>query len=392
MLQSISNLDLHNKRVFIRTDFNVPMNKHGEIADTVRIDHALPLIKHVLDQGGVPVIATHLGRPDGKYSAEFSLRPIQMYLQTLFSYKVALVDPTNDLQIKDAIDKAYEQKGIVMFENLRCWPGEEANDTQFAEVLAKHIDVYINEAFSASHREHASITTVAKLVPEKAMGFLFEKEMTQIAKFVKTSKHPEVIILGGAKIDTKIGIIHRLMKRADIFLIGGALANTFLLAQGKEIGDSKADLDKVAIAQQILKELQDAGKKVLLPVDVVVKTDSVPMQEIEVEKVKKDMTIYDIGLKTVELFCKEIEDAKTVIWNGPLGYFEKEEFRQGTQLVLEKLQESKAETLLGGGDTVTVLDALRISMDKFTYVSLSGGAMIEYIEHLTLPGIKALES
>lgn len=390
MLQSLSSIDLRNKRVFLRVDFNVPM-KHGEIQNTARIDYALPTIRYILDNGGTPVIASHLGRPEGKYSKELSMEPISKYLSTMLSNKMFFVQLDTDNQIRDAVQAAYENNGVVMLENLRCWSGEEANDKEFAKRLVAHVDVYVNEAFSASHRDHASIVGVPSLLKEKAMGILFEREMTEIARFVKSAKSPEVVILGGAKIDTKIGLIERLMKRADTFLIGGALANTFLAAKGYEIGESKADLDKIDTAKKILEELEKADKKVVLPVDAVVRTNNVPMNEVPAHMVKKDMAIYDIGLQTIELFLKEIAQAKTIIWNGPLGYFEKDAYREGTQRVLEALQQSKAETLLGGGDTIAVLDALRIGIDKFTYVSLSGGAMIEYIEHLTLPGIEALE-
>ncbi len=392
MLQSVSDLTLRDKRVLIRVDFNVPMNKHAEILDTTRIDHTIPLIKHVLDQGGTPILISHLGRPDGKYQEDLSLKPIQVYLQVLFSHKVFLVDPTNELKVHTALQQTYEEKGIVLLENIRFWKEEEENNEEFAKMLAGYGDVFINEAFSVSHRKHASVVGIPAFIEEKAMGFLFEKEMTEISRFIKSAKEPEVVILGGAKIDTKIGIIRRLMKRADTFLIGGALANTFLAAKGYEIGESKADLDRVDLATEILSQLEAAGKKVILPVDVVVRTDKVLMNEVPAHMVKKDMSIYDIGLQTVELFLKEIAGAKTIIWNGPLGYFEKEAYRFGTEKVLEELQQSKAETLLGGGDTIAVLDTLRISIDHFTYVSLSGGAMIEYIEHLTLPGIHALES
>ena len=392
MLRSISTLSLQNKRVLIRVDFNVPMNKHSEILDTTRIDHTIPLIKHVLEQGGIPILISHLGRPEGKYQQHLSLKPIQIYLQVLFSHKVFLVDPTNELKMHTALQQAYEEKGIVLMENIRFWKEEEENSESFAKMLANYGDTFINEAFSVSHRKHASVVGIPRFMKEKAMGFLFEKEMTEISRFVKSAKEPEIVILGGAKIDTKIGIIHRLMGRAETFLIGGALAYTLLAAEGREIGHSKADMDKLQTATDILRELRQSGKKVFIPEDVVVELADGSTQELPLERVTKDMTIYDIGSKTTSLFLQEIKKASTLIWNGPLGYIEKEQYREGTHKVLEAIQHSSAETLLGGGDTVTVLDMLRISIDHFTYVSLSGGAMIEYIEHLTLPGIQALES
>lgn len=393
-MNSLSQISFKDKVALVRVDFNVPLNSKGKITDTTRIDLSLPTIKYIIEHGGTPLIITHLGRPEGKRVAEYALDAIAEYLEKTLEKEVLYVEDTDPELLEAALENAKTEDQVVLFENLRFFPGEENNDTDFAKFFAEFADVYVNEAFSASHRAHASIVGIPKLVKEKCAGLLFEKEMKAIHQIMQKDVHPMTLILGGAKIDTKAGLIKRFIGKCDNFLIGGALANTFLEASGYEIGLSKSEHDKVDLAQDTMLSIEKEKEKIYIPVDAIVcdeANENAYCADLRVESVGSKMKILDIGKETTAQFIDVIHQSKTIIWNGPMGLFEIKKFAGATKLIAEAIAKKKdALTLIGGGDTVDALTTLKIDFKEFTYVSTSGGAMIEYVEKGSLPGIKAL--
>lgn len=389
-MKTIDKITFTNKRVVVRVDFNVPM-ENERIQDTTRIKETLPTLQKILSQKPkYLLIISHQGRPEGKKDPKLSLGAHAKKLSELLKEKVTL--------ITDVLgEKLPQEKGIMMFENIRFFDEEtkdEKKRKEFAQHLAQFADVYINDAFACSHRAHASMYDLPKMVEEKAMGLLLEKEMNALGPLLKNPKKPVVLVLGGAKIDTKIGIIKNFKDIADTILVGGAMATTFLSAMGYEIGKSLCEKDKIEVAQEILLSMKDQKERFIIPRDVIIademKDDAVTA-DLPIRDIDYTESIFDIGSKTTELFVQKIKEAKTIIWNGPVGVYEHKPFQNGTKKIAEAIAASKATTVIGGGDTIDAINRFGIPMNKFTHVSTGGGAMLEFLEGKKLPGIAALE-
>lgn len=391
MKKTVRDIDFKNKRALVRVDFNVPM-KDGKITDDFRIKSALKTIDYLMDKGAKVVLMSHLGRPKGTYKPEFSLKPVAEKLQELTGKKVVFFDiesPVNDDTIKASKDF---DGSILLLQNTRYDAGEEKNDPDLAKKLATHGDIYVNDAFGTAHRAHASNVGVSEILPAVA-GFLVENEIKYIKENLDNPKHPFVAILGGAKVSDKIGVIDNLINKVDKIIIGGAMANTFLKAQGYDMGKSLVEDEKIDLAKDLLKESKDKNVEILLPVDLVM-TDSLDdsnlIKTVKLGDDKADLMAVDIGEESIKNFSKAIKDAKLVIWNGPMGVFENKDFAKGTFEIAKAVAESDAVSIIGGGDSSL---AVKLSgyEDKVTHVSTGGGASLEMMEGKELPGIKCLE-
>jgi 3-phosphoglycerate kinase len=391
MKKTIENLDVRGKRVLLRVDFNVPLNENGSIADDTRILKALPTIKYLLSRGAKLIICSHLGRPDGEKNMKYSLYPVAQRLINLLLNRIYFS--------KDAIGEEAEKKAkalhegeVLLLENLRFHKEEEKNDPIFARKLASLADIYVNDAFGTSHRAHASIVGVASLLPN-AMGFLMGDEVNTILKVLKEPKHPFVAVLGGAKVSDKIYVVMNLLKIADTLCIGGGMAYTFLAAKGLEIGTSLVDKDKIELAKNILKEAETRGVKVILPVDHACSTVFSPSAKkiyVKKQNIPGNLIGLDIGKKTIRLFKNELSKAKTVIWNGPLGVFEFDNFSKGTNKIANKIASLKAQTIVGGGDSIAAVNRIG-KLRKIWHVSTGGGASLKLLEGQSLVGIDVIE-
>jgi phosphoglycerate kinase len=390
-VRSVAELDLTDKRVLVRCDFNVPL-RGGAIADPSRIDASLETIRYITSHGGIAVLASHLGRPKER-SAELSLKPVAAYLSTALGFKVPLA-PDCIGDVTGRMVEALKPGEAILLENLRFHPEEEANDRDFAHELARGKQVYVNDAFGTAHRAHASTTGVAAFIPERAAGFLMMKELSALAAFTQHPEHPLVAILGGAKVSDKIGVIRNLINRikVDVILIGGAMAYTFLRARGVPIGRSRVESDKIELATELMGRAATAGVAFVLPVDHVTAAAAESNAVATVsETIAEDQMGLDIGPRTVAEFRRRLAGARTVIWNGPLGFFEIPAFAAGTLAIGETVATTPGlRSLIGGGDTAAALAGHAWS-DRFTHVSTGGGATLEYLEGLELPGVKALE-
>ena len=390
-IQSIENLPIENQRVFLRVDFNVPL-KDGKITDDARIVEALPTIKHALERGARLVVASHLGRPKGKANPDFSLAPCGERLAELLDADVKMPEDC----IGDAAKKVvFDLRGgqVCLLENLRFHAEEEKDDEGFAKELHALADMYVDDAFGAVHRAHASVHGLAKLYEKRACGFLLKKEIEALGKLVTSPDKPYVAVLGGAKVSDKIEVLESLLTKIDALVIGGAMANTFLAAKGANMGASKIEADKLALARSILDKARDAKVDVLLPVDVVVaeSLDASAGKVVDANQVPEKMMALDIGPKTVDLFSKRFSAAKTVFWNGPMGLFEKPAFANGTNSVAKAMAESKAFTVVGGGDSAAAVHHMGKEIEsKMGHISTGGGASLELIEGKKLPGIEVL--
>ena len=391
MKKTVRDIDFKNKRALVRVDFNVPM-KDGKITDDFRIKSALKTIDYLMDKGAKVVLMSHLGRPKGTYKPEFSLKPVAEKLEELTGKKVVFFDiesPVNDDTVKASKDF---DGSILLLQNTRYDAGEEKNDPDLAKKLATHGDIYVNDAFGTAHRAHASNVGVSEILPAVA-GFLVENEIKYIKENLDNPKHPFVAILGGAKVSDKIGVIENLMNKVDKIIIGGAMANTFLKAQGYDMGKSLVEDEKIDLAKDLLKESKDKNVEILLPVDLVM-TDSLDdsnlIKTVKLGDDKADLMAVDIGEESIKNFSKAIKDAKLVIWNGPMGVFENKDFAKGTFEIAKAVAESDAVSIIGGGDSSL---AVKLSgyEDKVTHVSTGGGASLEMMEGKELPGIKCLE-
>jgi phosphoglycerate kinase len=382
---SIRDLDLKGKRVFMRVDFNVPLAPGGqEITSDKRIKAALPTIHYALDHGAGLVLASHLGRPKGKVNPEMSLKPVAVRLSELLGKPVAFAPDCVGPAVEAMLPKPGE---VLLLENLRYHPEEEKNDPAFAAQLAKLGDVYVNDAFGTAHRAHASTVGVIEFLKPAAAGLLMEKELTYLEKCTKNPAHPCVGILGGAKVSDKIEVIANLLKFADRLLIGGAMAYTFLKAQGKPTGKSLVEADKVDLAKELLAKY---GDKLMLPVDHIVAAEfaeNAPNQAVD--EIPDGMMGMDIGPKTAAAFGAVLRTAKTIIWNGPMGVFEKKPFDKGTIAVGLAVAESGALSVVGGGDSEKAVKSAGVA-DKISHISTGGGASLEYLSGLVLPGVAAL--
>nr|WP_173651639.1 phosphoglycerate kinase [Ezakiella massiliensis] len=391
MKKTVRDIDFKNKRALVRVDFNVPM-KDGKITDDFRIKSALKTIDYLMDKGAKVVLMSHLGRPKGTYKPEFSLKPVAEKLEELTGKKVVFFDiesPVNDDTVKASKDF---DGSILLLQNTRYDAGEEKNDPDLAKKLAAHGDIYVNDAFGTAHRAHASNVGVSEILPAVA-GFLVENEIKYIKENLDNPKHPFVAILGGAKVSDKIGVIENLMNKVDKIIIGGAMANTFLKAQGYDMGKSLVEDEKIDLAKDLLKESKDKNVEILLPVDLVM-TDSLDdsnlIKTVKLGDDKANLMAVDIGEESIKNFSKAIKDAKLVIWNGPMGVFENKDFAKGTFEIAKAVAESDAVSIIGGGDSSL---AVKLSgyEDKVTHVSTGGGASLEMMEGKELPGIKCLE-
>jgi phosphoglycerate kinase len=388
--RTIRDVDPSGKKVLVRVDFNVPL-ADGKVADDTRIRAALPTIEYLLAHGGALALASHLGRPKGP-EPKLSLRPVARRLGELLGRDVPLLADSIGPAVREAVAKL-RSGDVVLLENIRFHPEEEKNDAAFAKELASGFDLYVNDAFGAAHRAHASTEGVAKILPAYA-GFLLEKELLALGGLVGAPKRPFLAIIGGAKVSTKIDVLRALIARVDALAIGGGMANTFLLATGHRIGRSLAEPDRVGEARAILDEAKSQGKRVLLPEDVVCapsvdESGARGASEKSVDDVPDDMAIVDIGPRTIERYAREIRGAKTIFWNGPVGVFEIAAFATGTNRVAELLASSGAVTVVGGGESVQAVEQLGVA-DKMTHVSTGGGASLELIEGKTLPGVAAI--
>lgn len=390
--KTIRDVNVEGKRVFVRCDFNVPLDEKGKITDENRIQGALPTIKYLLDHGAKVVLASHLGRPKNGPEAKFSLKPVAERLNQLLGGKVTMA---NDVIGEDAQKKVAALKNgeAVLLENVRFHKEEEKNDPEFAKKLASFADIFVNDAFGTAHRAHASTEGISHFVKTSVAGFLIEKELEVMGGALADPKRPFVAILGGAKVSDKIGVINNLLEKVDKLLIGGAMAYTFIVAKGGKVGMSKLEADKVDLAKELLEKAKAKGVELYLPVDTVI------AQEFKADaesKVCETMAIpdgwegLDIGPKTAELFAGVIKTAKTVIWNGPMGVFEFPKFAVGTKAVAQALADNpKAITIIGGGDSAAAIEQLGYA-DKVTHISTGGGASLEFLEGKVLPGIACL--
>jgi phosphoglycerate kinase len=391
MKMGLTDLDVAGKRVFVRADFNVPLDDAQEITDETRICAALPTIQYLIDQGAKVILASHLGRPKGKVVAKYSLKPVAKRLSQLLGQNVQITD---DCVGPAAKAKAASLKNgeVLLLENLRFHAEEEQNDPQFAKELADFADLYVNDAFGTAHRAHASTAGIAEYLPA-ACGFLLEKELKFLGQALENPQRPFVAILGGAKVSDKIGVIRNLLNKVDKLIIGGGMSYTFLKARGLEIGKSILEADKMNLARELEEEAKQKGVELLLPVDIIVADDfsaSANHKAVSVQEIPPQWEGMDIGPNTIELFRKALAGARTVVWNGPLGVFEMEPFSVGTKSIAKSLAELKdATTIIGGGDSAAAVKQMGYA-DKMTHISTGGGASLEFLEGKELPGVAAL--
>ncbi len=395
---SIRDLDVAGKRVLLRVDFNVPTEEkdgHLRITDDTRMRESLPTIEYLRQRGAKVIIMAHFGRPKGQANPKYSLRPIGDHLHTLIHHSVAFShDVIGD--IPNAIIHHMQNGDVTLLENVRFHAGEEANDPGFARALASLGDLYVNDAFGAAHRAHASTAGLAKFVPQAAMGLLMEKELQYLEGELENPGRPFLVILGGAKVSDKIGVIKSLMEKADTFLIGGAMAYTFFRAQGIPTGKSRVEADKVDLAAEILELANRRGIRFLLPVDNLETQEfsatatprPTPLVSPE-QGISEGWEAIDIGPETIKLFTEEIAKAKTILWNGPVGVFELEPFAKGTRAIAEAVAANPGVTIIGGGDSVTAVKQFGLA-EKVTFCSTGGGASLELLEGKELPGVAAL--
>lgn len=393
--RTIKDLDVKGKKVLVRVDFNVPLSKEdrSKIADDSRIKAALPTIDYLLDNEAKVILISHLGRPKGEANPEFVLKPVADWLENHYSEKFHFIPSPEVVDEKVKEDVANLKEGeVALLENTRFVAGETKNDEEFAKKLASLADLYVNDAFGTSHRAHASNVGVASILPS-AVGFLIEKEIDVMGKALENPEHPFISILGGAKVSDKIDVIENLITKVDTILIGGGMAYTFLKAQGKEIGKSLLEEDKMDLSLELLNRAKENGVEILLPEDVVIADEIAPgveTQIVDIDSIPADKEALDIGPKTAEKYAEKIKAAKTVVWNGPMGVFEIKEFSNGTNKVANALAEADATTIVGGGDSALAIEMADLK-DKITHVSTGGGASLEFLEGKDLPGISAIE-
>lgn len=389
-LRTIKNADVKGKRVIIRVDFNTPI-KDGVVSDNTRIKAALPTIKYLLDNGASLIVMTHLGRPKGEKKTEFSLSPVRDEFEKLLGKKVILAPDVITKEV-DSLVANLKQGDVLMLENIRYYKEEEKNDPEFAKKLASYADIYVNDAFGTAHRAHASTEGIAHYLPSYA-GFLIEKEVKFMAPLLTDPAHPFVAIIGGSKVSSKISVLESLSATCDTIVIGGGMAYTFLKKLGKEVGKSLVEDDYLETAGKFLQKAKERGVKVILPKDHICATEfseSAKAIYVDSEDIPADLMALDIGNKTVQEIKDAIKDAGTICWNGPVGVFEFDTFAKGTEEVALAVANSKATTVVGGGDSVAAVNKFHLA-DKLSHVSTGGGASLEFLEGKCLPGIAALE-
>ena len=389
--KTVKDIDLKGKKVFVRCDFNVPMDENQNITDNTRIKAALPTIKYLLEQNCKIILASHLGRPKGEVKPEFSLKPVAKELSKLLGKDVIMA---NDVIGEDATSKAENLKEgeIMLLENVRFHREETDNDPEFAKKLASMAEIFVNDAYGTAHRAHASTTGIANYIPGVA-GFLIEKELKFLGNAINNPERPFVAILGGAKVSDKIGVIDSLLDKVDTLMIGGGMAYTFFKAQGYNVGNSLCEVEKTDLALEEMKKAKAKGVKLLLPIDTKIGKEFKPDTESKTvawTEIPDEWEGFDIGEKTIEMFKKELQNAKTVIWNGPLGLFEFDQFAIGTNEIAKTLADLDATTIIGGGDSAAAVTKAGLA-DKMTHISTGGGASLEFLEGKKLPGIECLQ-
>ncbi len=391
---SIDNLDLKDKRVLVRVDFNVPLDENQKITDDRRIVASLPTIKKIIKDGGKAILMSHLGRPKGKVKPEFSLKPAAEKLGELLGKDVKLAPDCIGDEVKKLVSEM-KVGDVLLLENLRFHAEEEKNDAAFSKALAELGDVYVNDAFGTAHRAHASTEGITHFIDKCAAGYLMQKELDYLGSALSKPERPYCAILGGAKISGKIDVIMNLFNKVDTLIVGGGMAFTFFKAEGKEIGKSLLEEEKIDLAKEVLKKAQESKIKFLLPVDVVVapefKNDS-PAETVKIDNIPYDKMGLDIGPETIKLFSTELLKSKTIVWNGPMGVFEMDNFAKGTFAIADALVEATkggAVTVIGGGDSAAAISKAGLE-DKVSHVSTGGGASLEFLEGKTLPGVEAL--
>ena len=389
---TLKDLQVQGKNVLVRCDFNVPMDDDRNITDDRRIVSSLPTIEYLIENGAKVVLMSHLGRPKGEANPKYSLEPVAKRLSELLNKDVIFAK--DDKVVSDRVKKIVsnvKEGDVVLLENTRFRKEEEKNDENFANELASLGELYINDAFGTSHRAHTSNVGISRRLPS-ALGYLVEKEISVMGKALENPERPFVAILGGAKVSDKIGVIENLLNKVDAILIGGGMAYTFLKAQGHEIGTSILEEDKIDLANQLLKEAEEKGVKILLPVDIVVakefKNDT-EFKTVKIDSIPHDMMGMDIGEETIKLFAEEIRKAKTIVWNGPMGVFEMENFKKGTDAIAKAMAEVYAITIVGGGDSASAVEKAGFG-EKMTHITTGGGASLEFLEGKELPGIAAI--
>jgi phosphoglycerate kinase len=389
MIRRLEDLDLRDKTVFLRVDFNVPIEQ-GRITETHRVEGALPTIRLILDRAKKLVVASHLGRPDGKVVTKYSLRPVRDHLEQSLKQPVLLAPDCIGPEVERIVQDRNQR--VVLLENLRFHKEEEKNDTAFSKALASLADVYVDDAFGAAHRAHASIVGMAAFFKQKGAGLLLHKELDYLSRLLSTSEKPFVTILGGAKVSDKIGVIRNLLPKVNTLLIGGGMAYTFLKAKGIEIGKSLVEADKESLAKELLAQAAEQGVSTLLPVDHLTGDSERKNPTVCIGNISADRMGLDIGPQTVAQFSQELKQARMVLWNGPVGLFEVEPYSKGTQALAQTLAAGYPNlvSVIAGGDTVAAITAAGVAA-RITHLSTGGGATLEFLEGKELPGIKALE-
>ncbi|MED1605511.1 phosphoglycerate kinase [Cytobacillus kochii] len=388
--KSVKDVELKGKRVFCRVDFNVPM-KEGQITDETRIRAAIPTINYLIDQGAKVILASHLGRPKGQVVEELRLTPVAERLSALLGKNVAYADEAYGEKVEQAVD-GLEEGDVLLLENVRFYPGEEKNDPELAKAFAQLADVYVNDAFGAAHRAHASTEGIAHHIPAVS-GLLMEKELEVLGKALSNPDRPFTAIIGGAKVKDKIDVIDNLLDKVDNLIIGGGLAFTFVKAQGHDIGNSLLEEDKLELAKTFMKKAEEKGVKFLMPIDAVVAdrfAEDADSKTVAINEIPGDWMALDVGPETANLYSEVIADSKLVIWNGPMGVFEMDQFAGGTKAVAETLAEANdTYSVIGGGDSAAAVEKFHFA-DRMSHISTGGGASLEFMEGKALPGVVAL--
>lgn len=388
--KTIRDMEVKGKRVLVRVDFNVPMDDRGNITDDTRIRAAVPTIQYLAQQGAKVVLASHLGRPKGQRNEKYSLAPAASRLAELLGREVRQAPDCIGPEVQALVD-AMQPGDLVMLENVRFYAEEENNDPGFAQKMASLADLYVNDAFGAAHRAHASTTGVADYLPAVA-GFLMEKEVSVMGKALTSPERPFVAVIGGAKVSDKIGVLENLLEKVDALVIGGGMANTFLKAQGYAMGKSLVEEDKLDLAGKLVEDARKQGVKLLLPEDLVVaeefKADAAH-QVVSIEAVPEGWMALDIGPRTAETYAAEVRAARTVVWNGPMGVFEMDAFARGTEAVAGAVADCPGTTIVGGGDSVAAVEKAGTA-DRVSHISTGGGASLEFLEGKKLPGVEVL--
>lgn len=389
--KSVKDVDVRGKRVFCRVDFNVPIEE-GKITDDTRIRAALPTIQYLTRQGAKVILASHLGRPKGKVVEKFRLTPVAKRLSEYLKQSVIKVDEVTGPEVEEKVSSLNNGE-ILLLENVRFHPGEEKNDSDLAKAFSKLADLYVNDAFGAAHRAHASTAGIAEYLPAVA-GFLMQKEIETLGRALTNPERPFTAIIGGAKVKDKIGVIENLLEKVDHLIIGGGLAYTFVHAKGHEIGKSLFESEKVELAKEFMQKAEEKGVRMVLPIDVVVVdefgADPSVVKTVDIDQIPADMEALDIGPKTRELFGEIVKASKLVIWNGPMGVFEFDRFAAGTNAVAEAVAQSKATSIIGGGDSAAAIKKSGLA-DEVDHISTGGGASLEFLEGKELPGVAVLQ-